>query len=170
VAALRATPDGNGYWMASSNGGVYAFGDAPFFGSATDLALSRPIVGLAATDGPTVNPQDYTLAGNTVASLEPGSSATIDLRVTNPNPEPITLISTTTTVTTPNVACGVSNFTVSQGLTRPVIVPARTSATLAQLGVAPAAWPTVAMVETGRDQDACQSVQLTLHYQGEAIG
>jgi len=26
------------------------------------------------------------------------------------------------------------------------------------------------MVDTGANQDACQDVRLTLHYQGEAIG
>jgi hypothetical protein len=37
------------YWLASANGGVYSFGGAPFYGSAGNLALERPIVGMAAT-------------------------------------------------------------------------------------------------------------------------
>jgi hypothetical protein len=37
------------YWLASSNGGVFAFGGAPFFGSAGNIALVKPIVGMAAT-------------------------------------------------------------------------------------------------------------------------
>jgi hypothetical protein len=37
------------YWLASANGGVFSFGGAPFFGSAGNLALRQPIVGMAAT-------------------------------------------------------------------------------------------------------------------------
>jgi hypothetical protein len=37
------------YWLASSNGGVFTFGGAPFFGSAGNLNLTKPIVGMAAT-------------------------------------------------------------------------------------------------------------------------
>jgi L,D-peptidoglycan transpeptidase YkuD (ErfK/YbiS/YcfS/YnhG family) len=47
--ALVPTPDGDGYWIAASNGGVFTFGDAHFYGSAGGLALNAPIVGLAAT-------------------------------------------------------------------------------------------------------------------------
>jgi hypothetical protein len=156
--------------MASSDGGVYAFGNAPFFGSAAGLVLSRPIVGLAAVAGPTVSPDHYAIGGDTVTSLEPGTSQDVDLRITNPNPVAITLISTTTTVTSPKVSCAVANFAVTQGPTHPVIVPAHTTSTLSQLGVTRTDWPRLTMVETGADQDACQNVQLTLHYQGEAIG
>jgi len=47
--ALVATPDGGGYWIAASNGGVFAFGDAGYFGSMGGQALNAPIVSLAAT-------------------------------------------------------------------------------------------------------------------------
>jgi hypothetical protein len=38
-----------GYWMASAEGGVFAYGNAPFFGSAVPFKPNKPIVGLAAT-------------------------------------------------------------------------------------------------------------------------
>ena len=47
--AIAATPDGGGYWVASSTGGVYPFGDAHSYGSMSGTALNAPIVGLAAT-------------------------------------------------------------------------------------------------------------------------
>jgi hypothetical protein len=47
--ALVATPDGKGYWVATSTGGVYSFGDAGFDGSMSGRALNAPIVGMAAT-------------------------------------------------------------------------------------------------------------------------
>ena len=49
AVAMAATPDGGGYWVASSTGGVYAFGDARSYGSMGGAALNAPIVGMAAT-------------------------------------------------------------------------------------------------------------------------
>jgi hypothetical protein len=40
---------GNGYWMASSDGGVFSFGAAKFYGSTGNLKLNQPMIGLAAT-------------------------------------------------------------------------------------------------------------------------
>jgi hypothetical protein len=37
------------YWLVSTNGGVFTFGGAPFFGSAGALSLRQPIVGMAGT-------------------------------------------------------------------------------------------------------------------------
>jgi L,D-peptidoglycan transpeptidase YkuD (ErfK/YbiS/YcfS/YnhG family) len=47
--AIAATPDGGGYWVASSSGGVYPFGDAHSYGSMSGSALNAPVVGMAAT-------------------------------------------------------------------------------------------------------------------------
>jgi hypothetical protein len=169
VVGFRATPDGAGYWMTSSDGGVFAFGNAPFFGSAATVALVRPVVGMATTSGSLVNPRSYTLAGDATSVVIPGTSAAVDLRITNPNPVPITVIATTITITTPSGACGPGNFRVTNGPTHPVTVAAGSTATLSELGVPESDWPTVTMVDTGIDQDACQNAQLTLHYQGEAV-
>jgi hypothetical protein len=38
-----------GYWMVGSDGGIFAFGAARFFGSTGDIRLNQPIVGMAAT-------------------------------------------------------------------------------------------------------------------------
>ena len=43
------TPSGNGYWLTSTDGGVFTFGDAAFHGSAGAIRLNEPIVGMAAT-------------------------------------------------------------------------------------------------------------------------
>ena len=43
-------PTKQGYWIGTENGEVYAFGDAQFFGSASSYRLSKPIVGIHATE------------------------------------------------------------------------------------------------------------------------
>ncbi|MEO1064366.1 MAG: hypothetical protein AAFZ07_23345 [Actinomycetota bacterium] len=43
------TPTGNGYWMVASDGGIFAFGDAEFYGSMGGEVLNGPVVGLAPT-------------------------------------------------------------------------------------------------------------------------
>src|SRR5581483_11551409 len=39
----------NGYWLVASDGGIFAFGDAGFFGSTGNIKLNKPIVGMTAT-------------------------------------------------------------------------------------------------------------------------
>jgi hypothetical protein len=46
---MASTPSGNGYWVTAGDGGVFAYGDAGFFGSAGGIHLNRPVVGMAAT-------------------------------------------------------------------------------------------------------------------------
>jgi len=49
VVGISATPSGSGYWLVASDGGIFTFGDARFFGSTGALRLNQPIVGMAAT-------------------------------------------------------------------------------------------------------------------------
>jgi hypothetical protein len=49
VVGMAQTHDGGGYWMVASDGGIFAYGDAGFYGSAGNLVLNKPIVGMAAT-------------------------------------------------------------------------------------------------------------------------
>ena len=57
-----------GYWMVARDGGIFAFGTAPFLGSTGCLVLNRPVVGMAAS-------QDSTTAGSNTACLPAGGSA-----------------------------------------------------------------------------------------------
>jgi hypothetical protein len=43
--SLWLTADGRGYWLVASDGGVFTFGDAGFFGSAAGTSLYEPVVG-----------------------------------------------------------------------------------------------------------------------------
>ena len=40
---------GGGYWLVSSDGGVFSFGDARFWGSTGGMHLNAPIVDMAPT-------------------------------------------------------------------------------------------------------------------------
>ncbi|HUJ59539.1 MAG TPA: phage tail tip lysozyme [Kofleriaceae bacterium] len=46
---IALTADGNGYWEAASDGGVFSYGDAVFHGSMGATKLARPVVGIAPT-------------------------------------------------------------------------------------------------------------------------
>ncbi len=64
IVGIAATPDGGGYFLVGSDGGIFAFGDAAFHGSMGGIPLNKPIVGIAvdpATGG-------YWLVAWTVAS------------------------------------------------------------------------------------------------------
>src|SRR5579859_5124449 len=53
----KATPVGpsaalapiGGYWLVASDGGIFTFANAHFFGSTGNIHLNQPIVGIAAT-------------------------------------------------------------------------------------------------------------------------
>src|ERR1035438_9923168 len=39
----------HGYWLVGSDGGIFTFGSAPFYGSTGSLSLQRPVVGMTLT-------------------------------------------------------------------------------------------------------------------------
>ena len=50
VVGMAATSDGKGYWLVASDGGVFSFGDATFYGSmGNNATLNEPVVGIATT-------------------------------------------------------------------------------------------------------------------------
>jgi lipoprotein-anchoring transpeptidase ErfK/SrfK len=49
VVAAAPTPSGGGYWLVARDGGIFAYGDARFFGSTGAIRLNQPIVGMAPT-------------------------------------------------------------------------------------------------------------------------
>jgi hypothetical protein len=49
VSGIAATPDGAGYRMVATDGGIFSFGDAQFDGSMGGAPLNAPIVGIASS-------------------------------------------------------------------------------------------------------------------------
>ena len=46
---MAPTADGRGYRLVASDGGVFTYGDAGFYGSMGGRTLDAPVVGMAAT-------------------------------------------------------------------------------------------------------------------------
>ena len=46
VVGMAATPDGNGYWLVASDGGIFSYGDAHFYGSMGGQHLAYPMIGM----------------------------------------------------------------------------------------------------------------------------
>lgn len=44
---MTPAPDGIGYWLVASDGGVFGFGDARFYGSTGNDHRDQPVVGVA---------------------------------------------------------------------------------------------------------------------------
>ncbi len=49
VVGIARTPSSHGYWQAAVDGGVFASGDARFYGSMGGTHLNQPVVGIGAT-------------------------------------------------------------------------------------------------------------------------
>jgi hypothetical protein len=48
IVGVQITAQSHGYWLAGTNGGVFAFGDAHFYGSVAK-SLNDPVVGIVST-------------------------------------------------------------------------------------------------------------------------
>ncbi len=59
IVAVSTTWDGKGYWLAAADGGIFAFGDAGYYGSMGGTKLAGAIVGMA----PTPDSHGYWLVG-----------------------------------------------------------------------------------------------------------
>jgi len=46
LVGIAATPSGRGYWLVASDGGIFSFGDAQFFGSTGGTKLNRPVTSM----------------------------------------------------------------------------------------------------------------------------
>jgi hypothetical protein len=47
IVGMAVTPSGKGYWLVASDGGIFAYGDAQFYGSMGGKPLNLPVVGIA---------------------------------------------------------------------------------------------------------------------------
>jgi hypothetical protein len=112
----------------------------------------------------------FTMSGGATGLLYPGAPArSIAVTLTNPNTTAIYVTSVTATLQSSGLpsGCGVSNFTIAQASipSAGVNVPANGSVTLPAQG---ATAPTIQMLDTHVNQNACQKATVTFTYTGSA--
>jgi hypothetical protein len=108
----------------------------------------------------------------TLGDLFPGAPAqTIAVRVENPNPVAISVVSLTAVIAADPPGCpAAENFVLTPADTSsatPLLVAAESTATLASAGIP---GPGIAMLKQPWSQDACQAAELQIVLSGEATG
>ncbi len=120
------------------------------------------------------SPEAFTLSGAATGELAPGiAPSAIELAVTNPNDRPLHLTNLGVTVTgTSRADCTAAHFAVRQyaGSYPLTVAPHAREVRLTSLGVPAAALPTVAMLDSSRNQASCAGVTVYLAYTGSATG
>jgi hypothetical protein len=114
----------------------------------------------------------FTISGTPSGSLRPGATLPVDLLITNPNLSDLRVTSLSVAISGTGLsACGVSNFAITPYRGNyPLIVPAKQSRTLQSLGVTPAKYPHITLVNLTTNQDACKGATVTLSYSGTGSG
>ena len=117
----------------------------------------------------------FKIAGN-FGPLWPGTSQSVDLALTNPNSQGISVRSLTVAISkvsapraTRTLPCSGADFAVTQftGL-YPLKIPAHATVSLSNLGVVAARGPQLTMLNRPVNQNGCQGATLTLSYSGTA--
>ena len=116
--------------------------------------------------------QPLQITGNATDTLAPGSTTPLNLVISNPYSQAVSVtgISVSLQEGTSKAGCsGSQNFTVKQmGAVYPLTVPPDASRTLSQLGVADRDKPKLAMTDQPWNQDACKNAVVRLSYSGTA--
>ncbi|HEY5012578.1 MAG TPA: hypothetical protein VIK61_07725, partial [Acidimicrobiia bacterium] len=95
----------------------------------------------------------------------------LNLSISNPNTFAIRVTALTPTIqpATFNLTCSTSaNFSVVHGLLVAVVIPAHSTMSLSDAGVAASDRPQIRMIETHVNQDACKGATLHLSYSATA--
>ncbi|UTT68748.1 hypothetical protein NMQ03_16190 [Arthrobacter sp. DNA4] len=123
--------------------------------------------------------KQFGISGNVPGTLSPGTSAGLNLQISNPINKPLSLTNLSVAVAgvtrsaaavAGNLPCTPADFTVTQySGPYPLAVPA-TGGSLQGLNVAQTAWPRVGMLDTSTNQDGCKGATLQLSYSGSGQG
>lgn len=115
---------------------------------------------------------DFSVSGGAISVLSPGSSSPIRISITNQNDHPVIIDRLSVTVqvksaprATSSLPCSVDDFFVGQFAgSFPLVIPARSMTSLADLGIPQAQWPAVEMVQSSTNQNGCQLASLSLGF------
>jgi hypothetical protein len=133
--------------------------------------ITPPRDAAAAPSPATADPLPFRITGTAIAPLHPGGAPVpVDLSLANPNAQPITVDAVEMRIDgTQPAGCAAAIVVAGQLAARPS-VPGGATRTLSGLGVPRAAWPRLAMVDTGTSQDACAGATIALRFTGRATG
>lgn len=120
----------------------------------------------------------FGLSGDVSGLLAPGTSRSLDLGFTNPDKGidvgnltvSITGVVRTAKAIAANLPCTAQDYSVMQYSGRYPLTAPSGSSSLSQLGVPPAQWPRIAMLDTPHLQDGCKGAVLQLAYSGSGQG
>jgi hypothetical protein len=145
------------------------------------LARSRTLRARSAADLVIASPQlstNFTISGDLPRALEPGSAASLDLALSNPDPVEIAISSLevrlaglSAPLANASYPCSLQDFEVIQfSGSYGFKVPASSTRTLSELGLPPEQWPQVAMLDRPVNQNGCKGSSLSLSYAGASVG
>ena len=124
----------------------------------------------------TATPRTFSISGGLALFMAPGVTRPLDLVITNANDFEIEVTGIAATVqdaTTKNGevnrdCVGSKHMSVSRAFTGAVVVPAKATKSLSQLGASAEQWPLLSMLDLTTDQDACKETTFELTYAGTA--
>jgi hypothetical protein len=125
-----------------------------------------------------LDPASLRLVGDATRPLSPGRTASINLRLMNPQAVAVRIGSLSVAVHTieapqddPAHPCTAGDFTTSPFTPMAITLGAHADTTLRALGVPRRQWPRIRMRDTATNQDGCKSATLSLTYSaGGVIG
>ena len=141
--------------------------------SASALAVAAAVVSAKSAPARAAVPATFTVSGTLARPLRPGISQPLELRLTNPHRWDLRVIAVTVSISidSPHDAAGCSRMA-SYRQTRtppgsfPLLLPAKSTRTLRQLGVRRPRL--ITMLNLPTNQDACKGAQLRLRFAGRA--
>lgn len=118
----------------------------------------------------------FTISGRQDVPLAPGKSGPLDLTLTNPHGQHMSVTALSAQVTSIDAPgrdadrpCALTDFAVDQFSGEyPIRVAAAATQSLSDLGVTTAQMPLLRMLNTDANQDGCKNATLTLTYAGTA--
>ena len=146
------------------------------------VTASVALVSSPATFVDLLNGGNFTVNGPSgLAPLLPGKSEPLNVVITNPNPESITIGADAITGSVTSIlngdsngslaACSITWFSIGAGPGgASITIPAGTTESLSQLSVPQADWPVLSMTDVAANQDNCAGATLNLGFVGTASG
>lgn len=128
-------------------------------GTSDDVGRDLPVANLS-------------VSGDAISVLSPGTTSPIHISITNQNDHSVIIDRLSVTVqvesapsATSALPCSVDDFSIGQfSGSFPLVIPARSMTSLADLGIPQAQWPVVEMVQGLSNQNGCQLASLSLGF------